>query len=304
MTEVTTCPLCNGGDLRLFYEGVILGSHVRNLICARCALVFQSPRMTEQELAAYYAGPYRVEAQGTELPTQQKLAFEQARARHLADVAKRARGEVERHLDVGCAAGELLLATRRTFNCDTIGIEPSPAYAAHARAQGITVFQSLDEYDAHRGQRPDLVSLSHVLEHIANPIAFLSTIRDQILAPDGHLLIEVPNLFVHSAFEPAHLFAYHEATLTETLAAAGFDVAVSFTHNHPRRDPRPHYLTVIATPGERREVRRSASTFGVRVRRAYARSPIALAIHHPRFVMSGVVRRIRGGQTFAQSATH
>ena len=36
-------------DLRLFYEGVILGSHVRNLICARCALVFQSPRMTEQE---------------------------------------------------------------------------------------------------------------------------------------------------------------------------------------------------------------------------------------------------------------
>jgi SAM-dependent methyltransferase len=305
MIEIDRCPLCSSAALQFFHEAVILGSRVRNLICTDCTLVFQSPRLTEKELLAYYAGPYRVEAQGTEAPTAQKLQFEHARARHLADVIQRTGRPITAHLDIGCAAGELLLETRQRFACRTLGIEPSIAYAEHARTQGIAVFGSLDEYIAslQTDMRPDLVSLSHVLEHLSDPVGFLTRLRESVLQPTGLLLIEVPNLFVHTSFEPAHLFAYHEGTLRETLAVAGYDVAASFTHNHPRRDPRPHYLTLIAVPGAARSVRRTSSPLGVRVHRTYARSPAALAIHHPGFVVRGLLRRITGGQLFVSSAS-
>jgi SAM-dependent methyltransferase len=296
VTEVKVCPLCGSTRLSRFSEGRILGSPVRNMICDNCTLVFQSPRMSEQELEAYYAGPYRIELVGTDAPIPSKLNFEHARAQHLVDFIEKSIGRFEVHLDIGCAAGQLLLETRRRFGCRVIGIEPGHAHAAHARSEGVEVHASLDEYlQSENRQRPDLVTLSHVLEHISDPIAFLRRIREDVLAADGNLLIEVPNLFVHSAFEPAHLYAYHAGTLRETLGVAGFEVRNVLLHNQPRRDPRPHYLVMVATPGAARPPRRTRSPLAVRIQRAYARSYAALAIQHPLFVTQGAWRRLAGG---------
>jgi SAM-dependent methyltransferase len=296
MTEVKACPLCGSTRLSVFGQTQILGASVRNVICDNCTLVFQSPRMTEAELKAYYAGPYRIEAVGTDVPTASKVEFEHARAEHVADVIEKTIGACQVHLDVGSAAAQLLLETRRRFKCRIIGIEPGHAHATHARSQGIEVHESLDDFlRSENRPHPDLVTLSHVLEHISDPVGFLRRIREDVLTPDGHLVIEVPNLFVHTAFEPAHLYAYHKGTLRETLAVAGFAIRRVLLHNRPRRDPRPHYLTVVATPGVARPPRRTRSPLAVRLQRAYARSFAALAIHHPLFFTQGALRRLARG---------
>jgi 2-polyprenyl-3-methyl-5-hydroxy-6-metoxy-1,4-benzoquinol methylase len=287
MIDVQECPLCGGHRKRLFETSFIHGAKVENWICTGCTLVFQSPRMDEEELAVYYAGAYRVEQQGTESPTENKIAFERERARFTASVLKRSVGAVGTHLDVGCAAGELLLAMRGESGCRMIGIEPSRAYREHGASLGIELFESLEQFtresDAAGGI--DLVTMSHVLEHMPDPIGTLRQIRRDVLAGHGHLYVEVPNLFVHTSFEPAHLFAFHARTLKEILAQGGFDTIRCFAHGRPRPDPRPHYLCIVARPASVARplrVRRQASW--VKLRRNFERSRLGLLIRHPRFV--------------------
>ncbi len=50
-----------------------------------------------------------------------------------------------------------------------------------------------------------LISMFHVLEHLPDPVGYLSALRQKFLEPDGWLLIEVPNLYAHDCFEVAHL---------------------------------------------------------------------------------------------------
>ena len=70
-------------------------------VCARCGLVFQSPRMSKQELAAFYSRGYRTLVQGTEEITDKDLRIQAGRARHLVDVLKRNRISPQTHLDIG-----------------------------------------------------------------------------------------------------------------------------------------------------------------------------------------------------------
>jgi len=81
----------------------------------------------------------------------------------------------------------------------------------------LTVYPSLDDLGQADGGRFDLVSMAHVLEHIPNPVEYLSDLRERYLTPDGWLLIEVPNLYAHDSFEIAHSIAFSSHTLRETF---------------------------------------------------------------------------------------
>ena len=82
------------------------------------------------------------------------------------------------------------------------------------------------------GREPaDIIILSHVLEHIPDPLGFLGRIRPA-LKQNGMMLVEVPtlefiarggynhNLF--SYFQIAHIFDFSINTLCYTLERAGF----------------------------------------------------------------------------------
>ncbi len=96
--------------------------------------------------------------------------------------------------------------------------------------------------------RFDLISLAHVLEHIANPVQYLAGLRQNWLTEEGSLLVEVPNLYCHDSFEVAHLVAYSPHSLTQTLQQAGFEIVVFVQHGRPRSSILPLYLTVLARP--------------------------------------------------------
>jgi SAM-dependent methyltransferase len=139
-------------------------------------------------------------------------------------------------LDIGCGSG-FYLQQLQQLGWDVYGVEPNPAAAAAAvELLGVPVeriqVQSADEADWPPGHF-DLITLSHVLEHLADPRRALSDIH-RWLARAGRVRIWVPNvdslearLFGKLWFAldvPRHLVHYSPATISRMLSLTGFKV--------------------------------------------------------------------------------
>lgn len=263
--EIRTCILCGHDHSTLFDQREHFGRLVHNRLCSRCGLIFQSPRMTAAEAEAHYAAEYRRTIQGREGPTAKDLDFQARRAARLVEFLQRRVKRLRRHLDIGCSAGLLLERVREAYRNEALGVEPGEAYRAYARGNGLQVRASLDEVEA-AGQRFDLISLIHVLEHLPDPVDYLVRLRERLLVADGWLLIEVPNVYFHTSFEYEHLYSFSRRTLTEVLRKAGFRVGAVCIQGRPISQLFPFYLTVLARPA-----RRSRRPFRVRPERGAAR---------------------------------
>ncbi len=243
---VTHCPLCNSDQSRLFDQRQFRGQTVTNRVCLNCGLVYQSPRMTEAESAEFYAAEYRRLYQGDEGPNAKDLAVQSARADSLYEFTHRHIAYITRHLDIGCSSGLLLQRFHDGFGSQPAGIEPGDAYRSHARGLGITVHASLDELKKSEPACFDLISMAHVLEHLPKPVEYLADLRETLLAPNGALLLEVPNLYAHDSFETAHLLSFSPRTLAATVEQAGYEILQLEAHGRPYSEIIPFYLTLLA----------------------------------------------------------
>jgi len=246
---ITSCPLCEADKNSLFKNIQFRGHDVSYKVCDDCGFVFQSPRMSKTELVGFYADEYRLTYQGVEGPNQKDIRIQKKRAAKLLDFVKGSVPRVTSHLDIGSSTGILLEVFKEQYDCLAVGVEPGDSYRDHARSKGLTVFQDIEEVKSEAGEQFELVSMAHVLEHIPDPVAYLSELRDQLFSPGGCLLIEVPNLYAHDSFEIAHMSAFSEHSLQQTLNKAGFSVIAFIKNGNPRSDLLPLYLTVLAKPG-------------------------------------------------------
>src|SRR5262245_61616127 len=98
-------------------------------------------------------------------------------ARHLPQKA--------RVLEIGCGEG-ILLTELSKMGFDVEGIEPSESGSSRARRKGLNVRTGYFPILQPAG-RFDAVILSHVLEHLSDPLRVLESISR--IAPDGHLLL-------------------------------------------------------------------------------------------------------------------
>jgi 2-polyprenyl-3-methyl-5-hydroxy-6-metoxy-1,4-benzoquinol methylase len=247
---VMECPLCSSRRNKPFDQRIFRGFTVENCICLDCGLVFQSPRMNETEMAVYYQAEYRRTYQGTEGPIARDLVVQTARARSLLDFVLSKISSVKRCLDIGCSTGLILMHFQSQLGCHPVGIEPDNAYRSYAEGQGLTVYPSLTTMEMAPEGRFDLVVMSHVLEHLPDPVGYLGHLRESLLTPGGSLLIEVPNLYSHDSFEVAHLLAFSPHTLGEVLRKAGMVKDKFKKHGHPNSNILPLYLTILCHPAE------------------------------------------------------
>ena len=109
------------------------------------------------------------------------------------EIARLIIGRPRRILEIGCAAGNF----RRniTWDCEYHGVEPVEAAARKAAEKDMTVH--VGTYDQVRDELPDghfdLVVANDVIEHMADPWAFLKSIRTK-LAAGGCVIGSVPNV--------------------------------------------------------------------------------------------------------------
>jgi SAM-dependent methyltransferase len=187
---IAACPLCGAqGHKSLLPEQ----AGIAVVRCRGCGLVHATGQYAAEFLSEdYYAGR-------AERITTASAAARPGAARKRRNVAlydRLSRGKIgrarpgARALDIGCNTG-LLLDVLRELGYHTEGIERSPA-GETALAAGHTV-HSLD-IEAHELGLPryDLITLTHVLEHLRQPVAGLVWIRRH-LAAGGIAVVEVPN---------------------------------------------------------------------------------------------------------------
>jgi 2-polyprenyl-3-methyl-5-hydroxy-6-metoxy-1,4-benzoquinol methylase len=246
--NVIACPLCGFSESELFDRRVVQAELVTNRLCKSCGLVYQSPRMSDDELDTFYQKEYRKVYQGSEGPNTKDLEVQRGRASALAAFVGENITSGSRHLDIGSSAGVLLLSFQERFQTAPVGIEPGTVYREFAQSQGLSVYESLEQLRASQELPFQLISLAHVLEHIPDPVAYLSSLGKELLAEDGLLLLEVPNLYAHDSFEIAHMLAFSSHTLTQTVRKAGFSIIRSRKHGQPRSQLLPLYVTMLARP--------------------------------------------------------
>jgi 2-polyprenyl-3-methyl-5-hydroxy-6-metoxy-1,4-benzoquinol methylase len=245
---VDKCPLCHSERSALFDRRDFRGHAVVNRLCSTCGLVYQSPRMTEAERAAFYVDEYRLLNEGSTDPTARNMAVQSLRADELFRFVEPVIQRLSSHLDIGCSSGLLLERFKEAYHCRLAGIEPGEAHRARACEKGLQVFASLEELEGQTDVKFDLVSMSHVLEHLPDPVGYLTHLRQTRLDPSGWILLEVPNLYAHDSFEVAHLTAFSAHTLRETLRKSGFAIVKFEEHGRPSSGLFPLFLTVLCRP--------------------------------------------------------
>ncbi len=120
---VLACPLCGSGESASFDQRTFRGLPVVNCVCLSCGLVYQSPRMTDAELAVFYEAEYRQLYQGGQGPDARDLAGQDRRAEALLAFCTGRMPTVKRHLDIGCSAGLLLQGVQKAYGCQVTGVE-------------------------------------------------------------------------------------------------------------------------------------------------------------------------------------
>ena len=98
-----------------------------------------------------------------------------------------------RILDIGCGGGDFI-STLAAPGRALFGVEPDPMAREVAAARGVTVEAGTAEAIPARiaAQTFDVILMTHVLEHCADPGQALRNVRS-LLAPGGGFYCEVPN---------------------------------------------------------------------------------------------------------------
>ncbi len=136
---------------------------------------------------------------------------------------------VARVLDVGCGAGDnarLLKEAHPHAEVWGITVSEAEAVAARAHMRGCWVADvERDPLEFLEGERFDVMVLSHVLEHLAEPARTLGRLV-RFVAPGGQVLIAVPNVLFWSyrARMLAGRFDYEEAGILDRTHLRFFTV--------------------------------------------------------------------------------
>lgn len=117
-------------------------------------------------------------------------------------------------LDFGSSTGTLLQKLKDAFRCCVTGVELSDSFREYSINRGIRTVENLNNLT---GERFDLITIVHVLEHIPDPLPLLMRLREKL---DGYLLIQVPYLSLGFA----HPLAFMEETITNLVERAGFHI--------------------------------------------------------------------------------
>jgi 2-polyprenyl-3-methyl-5-hydroxy-6-metoxy-1,4-benzoquinol methylase len=136
-----------------------------------------------------------------------------------------------RLLDVGCGNGKFLEFARRA-GWQVAGIDPDPEAVATAQKRGLDVRRGgLELLDAEH-ETFDGITLSHVIEHVHEPLAVLRACH-RLLKRGGWIWLETPNLDAQGYHRygaswrdldaPRHLVLFNPFSMRQALATVGFE---------------------------------------------------------------------------------
>lgn len=197
-----TCPLCAAdGDRQTVVTTYVYGGVGRSRAffhCEACDVRYLYPGLTQEEEARFYRAEFEGfmasragKVGGWHKAEDHLLANEPTRQRRMKYLAPHL-GELSRLLEVGCSSGFMLFPFAEAGHACT-GIEPSGVFSEFVKNRGLTVYDSLSQMQESAPEvQFDVILHFFVLEHIADPVAFLEA-QLALLKPGGKIIFEIPN---------------------------------------------------------------------------------------------------------------
>ena len=290
---MSACLLCGGERWAPLFEGTdrLYRTTARRFAvvrCQECGLARLDPQPGPEELPLYYPADYwfaphagaveRLEEAYRRLVLRGHVRFVERALRR-----SRARGPL---LDVGCGGG-LFLGMMRQRGFRVVGLDNSRQAAAiawkHQRVPALAA--DLLRAPLRAGSLAG-ITMSHVLEHLHDPRAFLAAAH-RLLAPDGRLVVHVPNAASwqfrllgrrwNGVDVPRHLFDFRARDVEKLLQSSGFEVV---RRKYFSLRDNPAGLAISLAPSldpMARRVRRVEESAGTRLGKALAHLALAAA---------------------------
>jgi len=224
------CYLCQNNEFDLLSDKMRYDCPKKVIRCKKCGLISLDSPMTPDEERLFYEKEYGEIFSKEKGTTPDKLF--QARtpdARMYLEWVKPFIAKDDRCLEIGCASGYFLNQLKPHVK-SVAGMEAHLLLNKYCEDLGFSMIRSVDECQEAEFDR---VFTFFLLEHLGDPVSFLSGVR-RILRKDGTIFIVVPNggeallslydipEFRNFYYTPAHQYYYTEKTLSLLLEKCGF----------------------------------------------------------------------------------
>ena len=190
------CPICESDDLKKGLEindFFLSQEKFTTSKCEKCGFVFTNPRPAEADLGRYYKSEEYISHSNSSKGLFGFL-YQTIRNYTLKKKYKQvsAISNGKNILDIGCATGQLLNEFKQQkWNCT--GVEPDAEARKFASKEYDLNVIEIEEIDSLKDHSFHIISMWHVLEHVANLNERMAELK-RLIADDGYLFIALPNI--------------------------------------------------------------------------------------------------------------
>lgn len=200
----------------------------RMCFCARCGILYATPRMTIESLQTFYEQDYRqiydAGITGERLDQERQDQIDNGQMiRRLCEQYELTPSVV---FELGCNEGGALDAFQQ-YGCECVGVDYDATQIATGLLAGRPVMRGGLEVLEQYGKQADLIIAHHVLEHVTNIEDTLTRLR-ALLTPKGMLFVALPTLFhvdPDHLYQNAHTYQFTARTLQYVMECCGFEDA-------------------------------------------------------------------------------
>lgn len=226
--ESRPCALCGALERSVVGTRDRYWKPLRNVLCLHCGLVFLDPMPTADEIESYYRDEYRQHYHGDSRPRAKALLRDERGARERVALLAPLLRQGQRVLDIGAGTGAFVAAAKAA-GWIAEGIEPHQGFAAFAREHYRANIHACLLEDAPLVDASfDLVSSSHVFEHLRTPDEAFARVH-RLLKPGGEFHINVPDIAdprrtPSARWHFGHVHGFTRETLSMLAWRSGFEI--------------------------------------------------------------------------------
>ena len=228
--RISQCISCGGTNFKYYAENKTLKVPIH--ICQNCKLhvAGESQKQLDDILKKFYEKDYWDITRNEGLDDSHSNHYSVGRKRIFLSQIKYVKKFLTKNskvLEIGSGNGETLIELEK-LNFQTTGIEPDLKNVEHLRKilkKSKIIQSNIENFDIN--EKFDFIWMSHVFEHLSDPISFLNNIKKNT-NKNYFLFIEVPNVTKKNDWRTftvvPHAYNYSGTALQNILQKTGYKI--------------------------------------------------------------------------------